>query len=392
MKKKDEEMAMEVNSENSQLFEDTATHYSEEVVRCRCRLFDDEGLMVQCERCETWQHGDCLGAAQSQKALEADHYVCAACLGNTLNRQDLNILLVPQPENPPEGLTYYLSLSFRDLQVRQGDCVYVLRDHDTPDSERLLWNESPLSGDCAPRPPRPLPTALKLPDLDIFQIERMWIDETGKPYVWGHHFLRPHETFHEPSRKFYVNEVLHVPLYEAIPVWAVAGRCWVLDPNTFCKGRPVDVAEEHIYICEYRVDKSARLFSKVARSRFPVCTRPFAFRTFLARLKPQRTYQPHGPPTANARKSVHTPLDSALSDVNSKKKDKNKKKKEKQKQKQKQKQSVPLSSKTVQGLVKVRPVNQLFLIKFFFFSFFRAIYANLCKKNFDFDRYFGQCV
>merc|ERR1712071_574118 len=70
----------------------------------------------------------------------------------------------------------------------------------------------------------------------------------------------------------------------------------------------------------------------------------------------QRTYQPHGPPTANARKSVHTPLDSALSDVNSKKKDKNKKKKEKEKEKQKQ--SVPLSSKTVQGLVKVEQQRQ----------------------------------
>lgn len=54
-----------------------------------------------------------------------------------------------------------------------------------------------------------------------------------------------------------------MPIYEQIPVWAVAGRCWVLDPATFCKGRPCDAVEQHVYICEYRVDKTARLFAKV---------------------------------------------------------------------------------------------------------------------------------
>ena len=49
---------------------------------------------------------------------------------------ELDIVLQPQPENPPEGTTFSLSLTYADLQVRQGDCVYVLRDHDTPESER----------------------------------------------------------------------------------------------------------------------------------------------------------------------------------------------------------------------------------------------------------------
>lgn len=332
------------------LFEDNST-YNEEIVRCRCRLFDDEGLMVQCDKCETWQHSDCLGADKAKIALEADNYVCDTCLGIPLTNEDLNIVLVPQPENPPEGLRYYLSLCYKDLQVRQGDCVYVLRDHDTPDSERILWNdETVLSGvNATARPPRrPLPLQIKLPDLDIFQIERMWIDENGKQYVWGHHFLRPHETFHEPSRKFYVNEVLHVPIYEAIPIWAVAGRCWVLDPTTFCKGRPIDVAEEHIYICEYRVDKTARLFAKVARSKFPVCTRPFAFRSFLTRLKPQRTYQPHGPPAHNGRGKSIQPTDNP-SQINNKKKDKIKEKKKKETPSA----VVTLSTKAIQGQVKV---------------------------------------
>lgn len=58
----------------------------------------------------------------------------------------------------------------------------------------------------------------------------------GERFVFGHHYLRPHETYHEPTRKFYENEVVCAPLYEAVPCDLVAERCWVLDPHTYCKG------------------------------------------------------------------------------------------------------------------------------------------------------------
>lgn len=289
----------------SPLFLDEQPGADEEVVRCRCQLFDDEGLMVQCEKCETWQHSDCLGPQNAKAALETEHYVCSECLGIQTKREDLDVILMPQPDNPPDGLTFYLSLYYKDLHLRQGDCVYVLRDHDTPDSEKTLWSAiNDTDSLPAPRPPHRLPPHVKVSNLDIFQIERLWIDENGKKFVWGHHFFRPQDTYHEPSRKFFVNEVLHSPITEAIPAWAVAGRCWVLDPATFCKGRPVDAVEEHVYICEYRVDRTARLFSKNARTKFPLCTRHFAFRNFVTRLKPHRTFQPHALPASGGRKSL----------------------------------------------------------------------------------------
>lgn len=86
---------------------------------------------------------------------------------------------------------------------------------------------------------------------------------------------------------------MRVPLYEAVPVELIIEHCWVLDINTYCKGRPIGASEEHIYICEYRVDKSARLFSKVAKSKFPICTKSYAFDKFDTRLKISRTYTPH---------------------------------------------------------------------------------------------------
>lgn len=39
-------------------------------------------------------------------------------------------------------------------------------------------------------------------ELDIFRVERLWKHkDTQERYVYGHHYLRPHETFHEPTRK-----------------------------------------------------------------------------------------------------------------------------------------------------------------------------------------------
>lgn len=72
--------------------------------------------------------------------------------------------------------------------------------------------------------------------------------------MFGHHYLRPHETYHEPTRKFYINEVVCAPLYEAVPCDLVAERCWVLDPHTFCKGKLSVLFDSIILqICDYYV-------------------------------------------------------------------------------------------------------------------------------------------
>ena len=131
---------------------------------------------------------------------------------------------------------------------------------------------------------------LSTDDMDIFRIERIWTNEAGQRFAFGHHYLRPHETFHEPSRRFFPNEVFRVPIYEVLPLDTIWRQCWVLDLQTFCKGRPVGAKEEHIYICENRVDKTARLFHKISKAKYPICTKWFAFNHFDLRLRPQRTY------------------------------------------------------------------------------------------------------
>ena len=128
-------------------------------------------------------------------------------------------------------------------------------------------------------------------DMDIFRVERLWINEaTGFKFAFGFHYLRPHETFHEPSRRFFDNEVFRVPLYEVLPLDTIWGECWVTDPAAFCRGRPMRAREEDVYICEYRVDKTARLFNKISKPKYPTCTKAYAFNHFDLKLRVTRAY------------------------------------------------------------------------------------------------------
>lgn len=248
----------------------TATN--EDIIRCICGLFRDEGLMIQCARCMVWQHTECTKAD-----INADKYLCEECEPRIVDRE------IPLDDYTEEGYRYYLTLMRgTSLQVRQGDAVYVLRDIPVRDA----------TGNVVPSKKHTYETIgdVDYNECDIFRVERLWKDDEGKRFIFGHHFLRPHETFHEPSRKFYPNEVVRVPLYEVVPIDLVTGRCWVLDRNTFCKGRPIECNDEtHCFICELRVDKSARFFSK-AKTNHPTCTKSYAFRKFNEKLKISKTY------------------------------------------------------------------------------------------------------
>ncbi|XP_069704596.1 uncharacterized protein ash1 isoform X2 [Periplaneta americana] len=256
----------------------------EDVIRCICGLYKDEGMMIQCERCLVWQHCDCVRADEG-----VEHYLCERCNPRPV---DLEIVMDPQPHYATPGLINYITLLRGDLQLRQGDTVYVLRD--------MIEENAPKTSPPTKHTYKTIKN-FSYSDLDIFRVERLWKDEKGERFAFGHHYLRPHETYHEPSRKFFPNEVMRVPLYEVVPLDLIMGHCWVLDLNTYCKGRPVGAPEEHIYICEYRVDKSAHLFSKIAKPRHSICTKTYAFETFDTRLNPKRTYTPHGPVTMRAR-------------------------------------------------------------------------------------------
>ena len=49
-----------------------------------------------------------------------------------------------------------------------------------------------------------------------------------------------------------------------VPLESITGYCFVLDPLTYCKGRPKGYKDEDIYICEFRMDKTLHLFYKIS--------------------------------------------------------------------------------------------------------------------------------
>ncbi|NWY39644.1 ASH1L methyltransferase, partial [Sylvia atricapilla] len=261
------------SSETSVCDKDNGHEKDEDVIRCICGLYKDEGLMIQCEKCMVWQHCDCMGVNS-----DVEHYLCEQCEPRAVNRE---VPMIPRPHYAQPGCVYYICLMRDDLLLRQGDCVYLMRDsRRTPDGHPVRQSYRLLSH-------------INRDKLDIFRIEKLWKNDKEERFAFGHHYFRPHETHHSPSRKFYHNELFRVPLYEIIPLEAVVGTCCVLDLYTYCKGRPKGVKEQDVYICDYRLDKSAHLFYKIHRNRYPVCTKPYAFDHFPKKLTPKRDFSPH---------------------------------------------------------------------------------------------------
>ncbi len=86
----------------------------EDVIRCICGLYNDEGMMIQCERCLVWQHCDCVHAD-----TKAEDYLCERC-----NPRDVDYdipLDVEPPDYPKPEEKHFLTLMRDDLQIRQGN-------------------------------------------------------------------------------------------------------------------------------------------------------------------------------------------------------------------------------------------------------------------------------
>ncbi|PIO26284.1 hypothetical protein AB205_0087180, partial [Aquarana catesbeiana] len=267
------ETASEADSSETSLCDKDGGHEKEDdIIRCICGLYKDEGLMIQCEKC---MPPGTHRRSQRTAGPFTKHGAARACtIGNPEGLAACVPYLRWRHPHPIEELARVRT----SLDPRTGDCVYLMRDsRRTPDGQPVRQSYRLLSH-------------INRDKLDIFRIEKLWKNEKGERFAFGHHYFRPHETHHAPSRKFYHNELFRMPLYEIIPLEAVVGTCCVLDLYTYCKGRPKGVKEQDVYICDYRLDKSAHLFYKIHRNRYPVCTKSYAFDHFSKKMAPKRDF------------------------------------------------------------------------------------------------------
>lgn len=83
-------------------------HDEEDIVSCHCGRYLEEGLMIQCQKCLTWQHVDCAG-----NDGKADDYTCAKCEG-----KQMELEILKNDETTADGHQCYLTLLRGDLQVK----------------------------------------------------------------------------------------------------------------------------------------------------------------------------------------------------------------------------------------------------------------------------------
>lgn len=82
-------------------------HDEEDIVNCHCGRFLEEGLMIQCQKCLTWQHVECAGADG-----KAENYNCAKC-----EQKSVPMEILKKDETTADGHQCYLTLMRGDLQV-----------------------------------------------------------------------------------------------------------------------------------------------------------------------------------------------------------------------------------------------------------------------------------
>jgi hypothetical protein len=133
---------------------------------------------------------------------------------------------------------------------------------------------------------------------EIFSIERIWIDENQIGHASGFYYLRPYETFHEANRKFFSNEIFRFPsTNDSIDIDSIIRPCYVFDTGTFCKGKPIAeytsrISPMDLFVCEYRVDKSARTFTRLPKSKhITINTKPYCFDNYIEKLSIKRDNQ-----------------------------------------------------------------------------------------------------
>uniref|UniRef100_A0A158R4Z6 SET domain-containing protein n=1 Tax=Syphacia muris TaxID=451379 RepID=A0A158R4Z6_9BILA len=265
-------------------------------VRCICGITDDDGSMVQCDRCHFWLHDDCVYFSEPSK--ENVEFICDICKFGTKRIPAVDIPLRPQPDIKLAGCTYYRTLvNARNVQVRLNETYKIELKRLTEASKDVHLKTEGLT---------PILQNSKIVDIDFeassfsrrdlrcFRVERLFVSPEGHKFVFGSHYARPHEVYCEPGRMFHKNELFATSMFDTLPLDAVVGRCLALEPRVYCLGRPKmpHYDEADVYFYEFQqTARNSRYFDKIpSRNHYYVNTGSHNFIYFPSPLKMERTF------------------------------------------------------------------------------------------------------
>lgn len=318
---------------------------SDNAVRCICGALDEDGGMVQCDKCHFWLHIDCcqypvkeentkVGKSKTKaddkgSDSEENEYICNFCTGTQSGqRPSADVKLPDQPDVRFENCDYYRSLmNRRGIQVRLNETVYVNRkfpdDHkimlrNLREEKKGLKHKEPNKyvfpeADTSPL----LSQNVNRKDARIFRVERLFVCPGNNRFVFGSFYAWPHETISDTGRVFCKKEVFATPYYETLPLDEVIGRCLVVDVPTWTRGRPKvpKFKEEDVFLCEMQIGKNQRMFEKVPpKNRYPINTQPYVFSKFPQPKKIIKDFRPydHSNPSPKPPRTVVTPTPNPL--------------------------------------------------------------------------------
>lgn len=113
----------------------------------------------------------------------------------------------------------------------------------------------------APAPLAPVSPA----EPNIALILGMATSETAGPCVRLRFFLRPPQTFHRAAHPFHESEVVSTNITTEAPVSVVMERCAVLGRHDWCLRRPLQISDEHCYLCISAYTPTMRSFNLLKR-------------------------------------------------------------------------------------------------------------------------------
>ncbi|CAD5208498.1 unnamed protein product [Bursaphelenchus xylophilus] len=298
---------------------------SSDCVRCICGMFEDDGEMVECDRCKFWLHADCVNYDKDS----SDDYECDFCSKKLKSAPKVDIILNPQPDQTLPNCTYYRTLvTNRGLQVRINEAVYVEKEinEDYKVILKQLLDQTPRKrskkSDEKRSPIKEYKSKhqdkkeWRRSDLRCFRIERLFTGPNGEKFVFGCYYARPHETFCDSNRLFHKNELFWTPLFNTLPLDAVVGRCLVLEPSAWSEGRPKEpyYKEDDVFVCEYQIDKTQRTFTKMpVGSHYPPNRANYVFNKFNEPRKLKRDFTPFVLTNAEKKPDRHETRDRCLS-------------------------------------------------------------------------------
>lgn len=97
----------------------------------------------------------------------------------------------------------------------------------------------------------------------VAQIYRTWEDNEAQQWVNACWYYRPEQTVHHFEKHFYPNEVVKTGQYRDHRIEEIVDRCFVMFFTRYSRGRPRDIGDKEVYVCEARYNEEKHKMNKI---------------------------------------------------------------------------------------------------------------------------------